>query len=154
MSMLQEMCVPYTGILGHRCGFRYPQLRACFALLFSSSSLCKFASFCFRCVSGLRPDKWVPMQQDAWWLMQVSKVGQGRYSEIKVLEFTFNYVGKEPVTPDFCFELFAHVTKFFGYKVVLLGRFCAQELGQDYEILLRCTKGKYQVLTTCPPSST
>ena len=81
MSMLQEMCVPYTGILGHRCGFRYPQLCAYFALLFSSSSLCKFegyASFCFRCVSGLRPDKWVPMQQDAWWPMQVSEVGQGR----------------------------------------------------------------------------
>ena len=51
------------------------------SLLFSSSSLCKielYASFCFRCVSGLRPDKWVPMQQGAWWLMQVSEVGQVR----------------------------------------------------------------------------
>ena len=43
---------------------------------------------------------------------------------------------------DFCFELFAHVTRFFGYKVVLLGLFNAQGLGKDYEILLRCTKGQ------------
>lgn len=42
---------------------------------------------------------------------------------------------------DFCFELFAHVTKFFGYKVVLLGLFNAQGL-EDYEVLLRCTKGQ------------
>ena len=42
---------------------------------------------------------------------------------------------------DFCFELFAHVTKFFGYKVVLLGLFNAQGL-EGYEVLLRCTKGK------------
>ncbi|KAK3733982.1 hypothetical protein QZH41_001132 [Actinostola sp. cb2023] len=42
---------------------------------------------------------------------------------------------------DFCFELFAHVTKFFGFKVVLLGKFNAQGLGDDYQLLLRCTKG-------------
>ena len=42
---------------------------------------------------------------------------------------------------DFCFELFAHVTKFFGYKVVLLGLFNAQGL-ENYEVLLRCTKGQ------------
>lgn len=43
---------------------------------------------------------------------------------------------------DFCFELFSHVTTFFGYKVVLLGLFNGQTLGQDHEIHLRCTKGK------------
>ena len=48
----------------------------------------------------------------------------------------------ESVVLDFCFEMFAHVTKFFGYKVVLLGLFNAQTLGRDYEILLRCTKGE------------
>lgn len=46
----------------------------------------------------------------------------------------------EPITQDFCFELFAHVTKFFGYKVVLLGKYNAQGLGSEYEILLRMTK--------------
>ncbi|KAL4612695.1 pyridine nucleotide-disulfide oxidoreductase domain-containing protein 1 [Arapaima gigas] len=39
----------------------------------------------------------------------------------------------------FCFELFTHITKFFNYKVVLLGKFNAQGLGQDHELLVRCT---------------
>lgn len=43
---------------------------------------------------------------------------------------------------DFCFEVFTHVTSFFGYKVVLLGLYNGQTLGNDYEVLLRCTKGK------------
>lgn len=47
----------------------------------------------------------------------------------------------EEITMDFCFELFTHVTKFFGYKVVLLGKFNAQGLGNDYELLVRCTPG-------------
>lgn len=42
---------------------------------------------------------------------------------------------------DFCFEIFSHVTKFFGYKVVLLGLFNGQTLENNYEILLRITKG-------------
>ncbi|KAH3734595.1 pyridine nucleotide-disulfide oxidoreductase domain-containing protein 1-like [Dreissena polymorpha] len=45
---------------------------------------------------------------------------------------------------DFCFELFAHVTKFFNYKVILLGKFNAQDL-QDHELLLRVTKGEEYV---------
>ena len=51
------------------------------------------------------------------------------------------FLGNEDITLDFCFELFAHVTQFFGFKVVLLGCYNAQGLGNDYEILLRCTKG-------------
>uniref|UniRef100_A0A8C4WU35 Pyridine nucleotide-disulphide oxidoreductase domain 1 n=1 Tax=Eptatretus burgeri TaxID=7764 RepID=A0A8C4WU35_EPTBU len=47
----------------------------------------------------------------------------------------------ESVDLDFCFELFAHITRFFGYKVVLLGRYNGQGLGSDYELLLRCTPG-------------
>ena len=43
---------------------------------------------------------------------------------------------------DFCFEIFAHVTSFFGYKVILLGKYNGQGLGSDYEVLLRCTKGE------------
>ncbi|XP_025099174.1 pyridine nucleotide-disulfide oxidoreductase domain-containing protein 1-like [Pomacea canaliculata] len=43
---------------------------------------------------------------------------------------------------DICFDLFAHVTKFFNFKVVLIGLFKAQGLGNDYELLLRVTKGE------------
>ena len=47
----------------------------------------------------------------------------------------------EEVTQDFCFEMFAHVTKFFSYKVVLLGLFNGQKLERQYDILLRTTPG-------------
>ncbi|XP_018425822.1 PREDICTED: pyridine nucleotide-disulfide oxidoreductase domain-containing protein 1 [Nanorana parkeri] len=47
----------------------------------------------------------------------------------------------EKIEMDFCFELFAHVTKFFNYKVILLGKYNAQGLGLDYELMLRFTKG-------------
>merc|ERR1719341_2707115 len=43
---------------------------------------------------------------------------------------------EEEVTQDFCFEMFAHVTKFFGFKVVLLGLFNGQKLDRQYDILL------------------
>ncbi|KAK9400155.1 pyridine nucleotide-disulfide oxidoreductase domain-containing protein 1 [Crotalus adamanteus] len=48
----------------------------------------------------------------------------------------------EPADTDFSFELFAHSTKFFNYKVVLLGKYNAQGLGLDHELMLRCTKGQ------------
>uniref|UniRef100_A0A8C3AVZ1 Pyridine nucleotide-disulfide oxidoreductase domain-containing protein 1 n=1 Tax=Cyclopterus lumpus TaxID=8103 RepID=A0A8C3AVZ1_CYCLU len=51
----------------------------------------------------------------------------------------------EPIELDFCFELFSHITKFFNYKVVLLGKFNGQGLGPDQELLLRCTKGREYV---------
>ncbi|XP_073693028.1 pyridine nucleotide-disulfide oxidoreductase domain-containing protein 1 isoform X2 [Garra rufa] len=54
-------------------------------------------------------------------------------------------VQEEPIELDFCFELFSHITKFFNYKVVLLGKFNAQGLGQDHELLVRCTKGQEYV---------
>lgn len=46
----------------------------------------------------------------------------------------------EEVLQDFCFELFTHVTKFFGYNVVLLGLYNGQTLNNDYELLLRMTR--------------
>jgi len=46
----------------------------------------------------------------------------------------------EEVLQDFCFELFSHVTRFFGYKVVLLGLHNGQRLDGQYEVLLRVTK--------------
>uniref|UniRef100_A0A8C5AM68 Pyridine nucleotide-disulfide oxidoreductase domain-containing protein 1 n=1 Tax=Gadus morhua TaxID=8049 RepID=A0A8C5AM68_GADMO len=51
----------------------------------------------------------------------------------------------QPIELDFCFELFAHITKFFNYKVVILGKFNAQGLGADHELLVRCTKGQEYV---------
>ncbi|XP_062863038.1 pyridine nucleotide-disulfide oxidoreductase domain-containing protein 1 [Trichomycterus rosablanca] len=51
------------------------------------------------------------------------------------------HVQEEKIELDFCFELFSHITKFFNYKVVLLGKFNAQGLGLDHELLVRCTKG-------------
>ena len=44
---------------------------------------------------------------------------------------------------DFCFECFAHVTKFFDYKCVLIGRYNAQGLEEeeDYHVILRTTPG-------------
>merc|ERR1712012_917241 len=47
---------------------------------------------------------------------------------------------------DFCFEIFTHATKFFGFKVILLGLFNAQGLStNEYEVLLRVTKGQEYV---------
>ncbi|KAM9169780.1 pyridine nucleotide-disulfide oxidoreductase domain-containing protein 1 [Pangshura tecta] len=51
----------------------------------------------------------------------------------------------ESIDMDFSFELFAHVTKFFNYKVVLLGKYNAQGLDLDHELMLRCTKGQEYV---------
>ncbi|CAH2278556.1 pyridine nucleotide-disulfide oxidoreductase domain-containing 1 isoform X2 [Pelobates cultripes] len=53
---------------------------------------------------------------------------------------TADLLGQD-IEMDFCFELFAHITKFFNYKVILLGKYNAQGLGTDHELMLRCTKG-------------
>lgn len=46
------------------------------------------------------------------------------------------------VEQDFCFEFFGHVTKLFGFQIVLLGRYNGQGLGTDYEALVRVTKDR------------
>ncbi|XP_048410638.1 pyridine nucleotide-disulfide oxidoreductase domain-containing protein 1 isoform X2 [Stegostoma tigrinum] len=56
-------------------------------------------------------------------------------------------ISGESIELDFCFESFAHVTKFFNYKVVLLGKYNGQGLGPDHELLLRCTTGQEYVKT-------
>lgn len=44
----------------------------------------------------------------------------------------------ETILQDFCFELFTHVTSFFGFKVILLGLYNAQGLDKkDCELLVR-----------------
>ncbi|KOC70524.1 Pyridine nucleotide-disulfide oxidoreductase domain-containing protein 1 [Habropoda laboriosa] len=62
----------------------------------------------------------------------------GRY----VAKSMVSKLRNEEFLQDFCFELFTHVTKFFGYKVVLLGLCNGQKLENNYEILLRMTKGQ------------
>ncbi|XP_075211413.1 pyridine nucleotide-disulfide oxidoreductase domain 1 [Lycorma delicatula] len=47
----------------------------------------------------------------------------------------------ETVMQDFCFEMFTHVTNFFGYRVVLLGLFNGQKLNNDYTCQVRVTPG-------------
>lgn len=57
----------------------------------------------------------------------------------KAMAAAFN---NEEIYQDFCFELFGHVTKLFGYQVVLLGKFNGQGLNNKYEVVLRITPGK------------
>nr|CAD2124084.1 unnamed protein product [Meloidogyne enterolobii] len=42
--------------------------------------------------------------------------------------------------PDIAFDIFSHVTEFFGYKVVLLGDFSAEKLEKPFEINYRITE--------------
>lgn len=51
----------------------------------------------------------------------------------------------DDVQMDFCFELFAHITKFFDFKVVLLGKFNGQGLSNDHKLLIRVNEGEQYV---------
>lgn len=70
---------------------------------------------------------------------------QARQMGMYVAKCMASSVNDEPILQDFCFELFSHVTKLFGFKVILLGLFNGQKLGSEYELLLRVTKGKEYV---------
>ncbi|XP_076661799.1 pyridine nucleotide-disulfide oxidoreductase domain 1 [Halictus rubicundus] len=74
-----------------------------------------------------------------WFQMRLwtQALQMGRYAAKSMVSALKN----EDFLQDFCFELFTHVTKFFGYKVVLLGLYNGQKLNNKYEILLRMTKG-------------
>lgn len=52
-----------------------------------------------------------------------------------------SFLKEAPPPLDFSFELFTHVTRFFGFRVVLLGLFNGQKLEGRYEALVRVTKG-------------
>uniref|UniRef100_A0A0R3RKN2 Pyridine nucleotide-disulfide oxidoreductase domain-containing protein 1 n=1 Tax=Elaeophora elaphi TaxID=1147741 RepID=A0A0R3RKN2_9BILA len=43
------------------------------------------------------------------------------------------------VSLDFCFEMFTHVTSFFGFKVIFLGRFNGEGVEKPFHVLLRIT---------------
>jgi hypothetical protein len=44
---------------------------------------------------------------------------------------------KKDIEGTFIFELFTHTTRFFGSRVVLLGRYNAQGLDKEYEHIVR-----------------
>lgn len=50
-------------------------------------------------------------------------------------------MNNQSISLDFCFEMFAHITSFFNYKCILLGNYDAKGLGNEYELLIRCTQG-------------
>uniref|UniRef100_A0A915BDT3 Pyridine nucleotide-disulfide oxidoreductase domain-containing protein 1 n=1 Tax=Parascaris univalens TaxID=6257 RepID=A0A915BDT3_PARUN len=49
------------------------------------------------------------------------------------------------ITLDFCFELFTHVTTFFGFKVIFLGRFNGENVEKPWHALIRITKDQEYV---------
>ncbi|CAF0943950.1 unnamed protein product [Didymodactylos carnosus] len=51
------------------------------------------------------------------------------------------------ISMDFCFELFAHVTKFFNMKVVLLGKYHENDM-KKYDNLIRVTPGEEYIRVT------
>ncbi|XP_031843890.1 pyridine nucleotide-disulfide oxidoreductase domain 1 [Nomia melanderi] len=88
------------------------------------------------CCAGWEiPEHWFQMK------LWTQAYQMGRYAAKSMVSVLKN----EDFLQDFCFELFTHVTKFFGYKVVLLGLYNGQKLNNNYEILLRMTKGEEYV---------
>lgn len=85
---------------------------------------------------------WPPAKH--WFQMRLwSQARQMGHYAAKCILADFQHVAIEK---DFCFEIFAHITKFFSFKCVLLGRYNAQGLDvKDFEVLLRVTKGKEYV---------
>ncbi|KAL3281389.1 hypothetical protein HHI36_004599 [Cryptolaemus montrouzieri] len=79
---------------------------------------------------------WKPAEH--WFQMKLWT--QARQMGCYAAKCMLGHLKNEVVLQDFCFEIFTHSTKLFGYKVILLGLFNGQKLGTDYEILLRMTK--------------
>jgi len=77
--------------------------------------------------------------------MQMRLWTQARQMGMFAAKCMYHHTIKEPLDLDFCFEMFAHVTNFFGQKVILLGLFKGQRLENDYELLVRVTPGKEYV---------
>ena len=82
-------------------------------------------------------------QADHWFQMRLWS--QARQMGMMAAKAMVAHSTGEAVELDFCFEMFAHVTQFFGYKVVLLGLYNGQKLEDQYEILLRVTRGREYV---------
>ncbi|XP_022900987.1 pyridine nucleotide-disulfide oxidoreductase domain-containing protein 1 [Onthophagus taurus] len=84
------------------------------------------------CSAGWEHSKhWFPMK------LWTQARQMGNYAA-KCMSGDFNK--EEVILQDFCFELFTHTTRLFGYKVILLGLYNGQKLDNNYEILFRMTK--------------
>lgn len=79
---------------------------------------------------------WIPARH--WFQMRLWT--QARQMGSYAARCMVNAIHEESIMLDFCFEMFTHVTRFFGYKVILLGLFNAQTLEKNYELMLRVTK--------------
>lgn len=97
MCMQQEMCALHNGITALSCGYR----------------LCVNVVLC---VDLLCPDEIVESSKANGSICCSSNDSPFRYSFSFPLYFS---LAGSSVTQDFCFELFSHVTKFFGYKVTI-----------------------------------
>ncbi|CAL4105424.1 unnamed protein product [Meganyctiphanes norvegica] len=80
---------------------------------------------------------WEPAQH--WFQMRLWT--QARHMGSYAAKCMYSSLANEEIYMDFAFELFSHATKFFGYKVIILGLFNGQKLEGKYEILLRFTPG-------------
>ena len=69
---------------------------------------------------------WVPAHH---WL-QMRLWTQARQMGMQAAKAMFNHAAGEEFELDFCFEMFAHVTKFFGHKVVFAWTLQWSEAGQ------------------------
>ncbi|CAF1051950.1 unnamed protein product [Adineta ricciae] len=69
----------------------------------------------------------------------------GHYAGKCMLAYANNE--QDSLTMDFCFELFAHTTKFFNMKVVLLGKYHENDM-KKYENLIRMTPGEEYIRVT------
>ncbi|CAF3885975.1 unnamed protein product, partial [Rotaria magnacalcarata] len=84
---------------------------------------------------------------EQWFQMRLwSQARQmGHYAGKCMLAYANNR--QDSLTMDFCFELFAHTTKFFNMKVVLLGRYHENDM-KKYENLIRMTPGVEYIRVT------
>ncbi|CAF3287369.1 unnamed protein product [Rotaria socialis] len=84
---------------------------------------------------------------EQWFQMRLwSQARQmGHYAGKCMLAYANNQ--QDSLTMDFCFELFAHTTKFFNMKVVLLGRYHENDM-KKYENLIRMTPGVEYIRVT------
>ena len=74
------------------------------------------------------------MQMRLWAQARV----MGLYAAQCINEGQYSLLPRGPSSRnDWAFEMFAHCTNFFGFKVVLLGRFNGQGLGRDSEAAIR-----------------
>lgn len=86
----------------------------------------------------------VDWTSEHWFQMRLWS--QARQMGMYAAKCMYSTLEDETLLQDFCFELFTHVTSFFGFSVILLGLYNAQGLDKkDCELLVRVTDGQEYV---------